>query len=459
MNGFPKFGRSASRLLAALALITASLVGPGGVSAASNDIGDPAGPLTHITISSDLNCAVNHIADTVAEFYGGTACATLVAAGDILYGPASIPAGGGASPRTAFTPVSQSGVTGSGTSADPFTIVTVVDLGVTGIRLTQTDSYVIGDEWYQTDVSLAQVQGEVGIDATVYRAGDCYLQGSDNGFGAVNAGTGSVSCVGRDLTEVGNVPGSRVIQWLPITAGSHHYEAGYSSVWSWIGDQLAFPDTCLCDQYIDNGAGLSWGVTIPSQGSVTVSHLTTFSPTGQTPDSQPTPPTTPQFPYISIAKSASASSVSAGAPVTYTYAVTNTSIDALLFGILVTDDKCAPVTFIGGDVDHDGNLQIGETWTYTCTTSLASTTTNVATATGRWRTQTVSATASATVTVGTNEVLAATGRPEITLPPTSTASAAGVGTAGPNLGLILLVLSGLGLMAGLFASAGARARR
>ncbi|MBF8290777.1 MAG: hypothetical protein HW391_1745, partial [Chloroflexi bacterium] len=151
--------------------------------------------------------------------------------------------------------------------------------------------------------------------------------------------------------------------------------------------------------------------------------------------------------------------VVAGSSVTYTYAVTNTSINALLFGVSVSDDKCAAVTFTGGDADHDGNLQIGETWTYSCTTSLASTTTNVATATGKWRTQTVSATASATVTVGTSEVLAETSRPEITLPPTSTVIADGDGGQGANLGLALLLLSAIGLLARLVAPARSRIRR
>jgi hypothetical protein len=117
------------------------------------------------------------------------------------------------------------------------------------------------------------------------------------------------------------------------------------------------------------------------------------------------------------------------------------------------------VAFSGGDADHDGNLQIGETWTYTCTTTLASTTTNVATATGQWRTKTVTATASATVTVGVSEVLAETSRPQITLPPTSTANQAGTGSAGASLGLILLILSGIGIFAGLLVPARARIRR
>ena len=86
-----------------------------------------AGPLTRIEITNDLNCAVDHTGDSAPEFYGDTACGTLVAVGGTLYGPADIPAGESASPRTPFTPVSQTGVLGAGTVGDPYRIVTVVD--------------------------------------------------------------------------------------------------------------------------------------------------------------------------------------------------------------------------------------------------------------------------------------------------------------------------------------------
>lgn len=173
----------------------------------------------------------------------------------------------------------------------------------------------------------------------------------------------------------------------------------------------------------------------------------------------PPPPTSVQIPSIGITKTPSASSVNAGGSVTYSYAVTNTSIDALLTGVAVSDDKCAPVTFTGGDTDADGNLQIGETWTYSCTTTLASTTTNVATATGTWRGETVSATASATVTVEAGEVLGATSQPRITLPPTSVAADAGTGSAGLNLGLVLMVLAGIAVVVGVLSPMPMRARR
>ncbi len=59
----------------------------GAVAAANDGIIVSAGPLARIQTTSDLNCAVNHVDDTDPEFYGGTACGTLVAAGGTLFGP------------------------------------------------------------------------------------------------------------------------------------------------------------------------------------------------------------------------------------------------------------------------------------------------------------------------------------------------------------------------------------
>lgn len=172
--------------------------------AATQSIQSP-GPLTTIAISDDLNCAVNYVTDTFGEFYGDTACATLVAVDGQLFGPASIPAGGSASPRTPFTPVSQSPVTGQGTASDPYTLVTTVDAGSTGIRLEQTDTYVVGDESYRTSIA---VENTTGSPKTVilYRAGDCYLQDDDYGLGDADPITGAVACVEGDAQPAGSTP-------------------------------------------------------------------------------------------------------------------------------------------------------------------------------------------------------------------------------------------------------------
>lgn len=287
-----------------------------------------AGPLTNITVTPDLNCAVNHVDDAAPEFYGSTACATLVAVGGTLYGPANIPAGGGAAPRTTYTLVSQSAVTGAGTVASPFQIVTVVDLGTSGIRLTQTDRYVVGQESYRTDVQLTN-SGASPLSAIVYRAGDCYLQNSDNGYGLVGSPTGAIACTTMPPPNTGG----RIEQWLPITAGSHYMEAGYSTVWARIGAQLDFPDTCTCASFIDNGAGLSWRVTVPVGGSTTVSSIITFSPTGAAP--------------LSVTKTADASAPLAGAADGYTITITNPNVQSVTVNS-ITDTLPAGFTYTPG---------------------------------------------------------------------------------------------------------------
>jgi uncharacterized repeat protein (TIGR01451 family)/uncharacterized repeat protein (TIGR02543 family) len=86
-------------------------------------------------------------------------------------------------------------------------------------------------------------------------------------------------------------------------------------------------------------------------------------------------------PDIAIEKTANPATIYTGDTVTYTYEVTNPGDDALS-AVTVSDDRCSPVTFVGGDTDGDELLDVGETWTYRCSTTLDEDTTNTATATG-----------------------------------------------------------------------------
>ena len=293
-----------------------------------------AGPLTRIEITNDLNCAVDHTGDSAPEFYGDTACGSLVAVGGTLYGPADIPAGESASPRTPFTPVSQTGVLGSGTVGDPYRIVTVVAIGTTGLQLTETDAYVVGQETYRTDVQIASSAGTP-LDAILYRAGDCYLQNSDRGFGAADGATGAVSCVAGVDDGTGNfVPGTRIEQWYPLSAGSSYYESFYSSVWAKIGSRTPFANSCeQCSIYTDNGAGLSWNVTIPAGGSVTRSHLTVFSPLGIVP--------------LTTTKTVALPSVTAGRSDSYTITIANPNTSPATLAS-ITDTLPAGFTYTPG---------------------------------------------------------------------------------------------------------------
>jgi uncharacterized repeat protein (TIGR01451 family) len=299
--------RSAARL----AIVTGcalgmSLLGPVAPVAAASTTITSAGPLTSITISDELNCAVEHTGDVVGEFFADTACATEIAVGGAIYGPSAIPAGN--SPG-GYTPVSQSAVTGSGTNVDPYKIVTVVDVGTTGLRITETDSYVVGQEAYRTDVQVSNT-GTQAASAILYRGGDCYLQNSDLGFGSTGSPAGAVACVAAaDPNDPPAGPGTRIEQWIPLTSGSHYIEAFYSTVWSAMSAQTDFPDTCECATYEDNGAGLSWALAIPAGESRSVSHLTNFSPTGNL--------------ALTTTKTADQASAAAGTQDGYTITVSN----------------------------------------------------------------------------------------------------------------------------------------
>jgi hypothetical protein len=86
------------------------------------------------------------------------------------------------------------------------------------------------------------------------------------------------------------------------------------------------------------------------------------------------PPPVADFDVI---KSASAYTINAGDPVTYTFQVVNTK-EIAISNIVVTDDKLGVID--GPDSGDDGNsiLDPGETWIYTKTANIFVTTTNIA---------------------------------------------------------------------------------
>ena len=75
-----------------------------------------AGPLQSIYLNDSLGCQVEYTGDAHGEFFGASdpgACGTFLAVAGTVHGP-TVPAGIG---RTEFEPVSQSGVTGAGTTS------------------------------------------------------------------------------------------------------------------------------------------------------------------------------------------------------------------------------------------------------------------------------------------------------------------------------------------------------
>src|SRR4051812_18538117 len=213
-------------IVLSLALVLAAglvaVVAP--TAARAGDIATP-GPLRLVRVSPDLNCNVLHVLDTSAEWYSNTACGTFASLNGTVFGPRTVP--GATFARTALTPVSQSALRGSGTAADPYTIVTVVDAG-TRARLVQTDTYVVGREYYDTSVAVTNLSATTQV-GNLYTAADCFLQNADVGFGRVS-GTAPACTTSTS-------PGSRVEQLLPRTGGNAYVEGRYSTVWSSIGTQ------------------------------------------------------------------------------------------------------------------------------------------------------------------------------------------------------------------------------
>lgn len=71
-----------------------------------------------------------------------------------------------------------------------------------------------------------------------------------------------------------------------------------------------------------------------------------------------------------------------GGAVTYTYTLTNPGVVAM-HDVVVTDDKCTPVSYISGDSNSNNLLDPGEIWVYTCRTNVLTSTRNIGTVLGK----------------------------------------------------------------------------
>ena len=87
-------------------------------------------------------------------------------------------------------------------------------------------------------------------------------------------------------------------------------------------------------------------------------------------------------PLIHVTKIPSPSTLlSGGGNVTYVEKITNPG-NVALNNIRISDDKCAPVNYITGDINNDSILDTNETWYYICRARLSKTTTNTVTVSG-----------------------------------------------------------------------------
>ena len=250
--------------------------------------------LTTVETRPDLGGNVLH--SGMQQVYQNNAFGTFVAVNTgtapwPLFGPSAIAAGGGATGSAgyvSFTPTGTQTSTGSGSVANPFVMTSIATAGASGISITQVDKLVASEELYTTEITATNTSAAP-LEIILYRAMDCYLGANDSGFGMIGGNT--VGCIRRDTAALPSngsdptQPISRVEQFVDLSGGAKKELNGYSSIWNAIGTRREFSDACAptCDQYQDNGMGLSWRVTLPAGASQTFTHATVFSPTGRLP--------------------------------------------------------------------------------------------------------------------------------------------------------------------------------
>ncbi len=278
------------RCLSALVLLA---IGASG--AAAEQVISTSGPINNIWLTDDLGCQATQTGDTAGEFYGGAfpgACGTFLSAFGTLYGP-SVP-GGNAPVGSDYSPQGQSAVLGDGSPSNPYEVVTVVNAGATGVSITQTDSYVVGQPYYRTDITVTNTIPSQSPVVNLYHAGDCDLQGSDSGYGWYDSSGQGIYCTANP----NNSPAAGVVGFEPLNGIYSFVEGYYASVWSAMTPFGAnLPDTCDCTTDEDNGAGLSWPIQLGLGPSDFTASLATFiSPTTPTTPTTPSTPTTPTTP-------------------------------------------------------------------------------------------------------------------------------------------------------------------
>jgi hypothetical protein len=227
------------------------------------------------------------------QFYNDDAGGTFLQVGGLIYGEQP-PANNGFAP-IAFTPISNDGPNGSGTRSDPFVVVTVVEAGNTGVRLTQTTRYVDGDPLYDVDIVVTN-RTESAQTVKIFHGADLYLNFAGNlpdfGYGFFDADSGAVGAIAED--------GNSIQVFIPVTPADAFQEAFYGTFWREIGGASGvagdgFNNTINLD-YHDTAAGLEYSRRLAaSGGTAAVSVQGAFGAIGAIIDEPTVPNQEPAF--------------------------------------------------------------------------------------------------------------------------------------------------------------------
>ena len=234
------------------------------------DIGADVGPLRHIYIGVDGSFNVQHVGANDNQFNPSNGdvgdAGTFVVYG-YLYSPFFARHSGGTSvPDCGAQIWDMNSQTAVATVNGVSRVVTILQTLGDDLTLFIVDTYVHGQNCWRTDYVL-QNNYTSEISCILYRAGDVYLNGSNDGYGALRPGGG----VGVAETA-GNSPPGNVLWFIPLVAGDYQ-EGRIESLWETLAGQSSLSNTIETD-LCDAGMGVAWQMTLPAKSLVVRSCLT-----------------------------------------------------------------------------------------------------------------------------------------------------------------------------------------
>lgn len=176
-------------------------------------------------------------------------------------------------PYTPYTPISISAVTGNGSRGSPYQVTVVDDVAATNLRGTLQLSYVNGDG-YATETFTLQNNGGAAQTVKLFKGGDIYLAGSDDGIPYRQTASNSVG--GEGGAACGDPGDNYYILIIPQIAPDVYTADEYSTVWTQIGGLQLNNAVLPSDDCLDNGAALQWNRTIAAHGSVSLQTAVSF---------------------------------------------------------------------------------------------------------------------------------------------------------------------------------------
>jgi hypothetical protein len=166
---------------------------------------------------------------------------------------------------TDYTFLSQSAVTGTGSAADPLTLVTKYDTSSPLLHVTQTTTYVNGTQQFTIRWDVQNASGGT-VHFKALAAADFFFEGSDRGTGIFTQGPPRF--IGGTNADTGRSGGFAEILGPPINspAWSAYQALAYgndaTAVWGRVeaaadSNSASFDNTVVGEQ-VDNAGGVEW---------------------------------------------------------------------------------------------------------------------------------------------------------------------------------------------------------